>query len=163
MKKSFSLIETIVAISILTIGILGISFLISSQIASIHFSENKLIAAYLAQEGIEIVRNIRDTNWLKGESWDSNLDTSGTPRFNFDWRSQKIPDDDNCSGKNYLKFNSFLYECSLDSPNKLQRKIQISHPGGNNDIMEIKIIVSWREKGKTHKYSLTGRLYNWRK
>jgi hypothetical protein len=40
----------------------------SSQINS-----SKLVATYLAQEGIEAVRNKRDSNWLANKDWNSEL------------------------------------------------------------------------------------------
>jgi type II secretory pathway pseudopilin PulG len=63
--KGFTLVEVIVAIFLLTVGIIGVSALITSTISSATHSSQKLVAAYLAQEGIEIVRNIRDTNWIE--------------------------------------------------------------------------------------------------
>ena len=54
--------EAIVAIFVITTGIVGVLSLVTQTISSATFSKDKLIAAYLAQEGIEIVRNIRDTN-----------------------------------------------------------------------------------------------------
>ncbi len=160
MKKSFSLIETIVAISILTIGILGISFLISSQIASVLFSENKLIAAYLAQEGIEIVRNIRDESWLNGKDWDSNINLDGATTTKLDYKSSEIPDT-SLSSCAPLKFDgNDLYNCSSGNDTPFTRKIFVSKSG---DKMKIRVTVFWQERGKVHQYSVTGELYNWRK
>src|SRR3989338_965210 len=36
-------------------------------------SEFQIIANNLAREGIEVVRNIRDSNWLGGQDWDNSL------------------------------------------------------------------------------------------
>jgi len=49
--------------------------LISSQIISyINVSTLRITASYLAQEGIEIVKNIRDTNCLeRASSWNYGL------------------------------------------------------------------------------------------
>lgn len=73
MKKGFTLMEVIVAISILVIGLLGVFFVVQNITFSSQINSSKLTAAYLAQEGIEMVRNKRDSNWLAGVSWDSNL------------------------------------------------------------------------------------------
>ncbi len=62
MKDSgFTLVETLVAISIFTLSILALLSVISQGIANTTYAKNKIIASYLAQEGIEYVRNIRDT------------------------------------------------------------------------------------------------------
>lgn len=76
-NKGFTLVEVVVAISILTIGILGIFRVVQDITFSSQINSSKLTAAYLAQERIEQVKNKRDSNWLVGNSWDSNL-PSGT-------------------------------------------------------------------------------------
>lgn len=72
-KRGFSLIESLVAITVLTVGV-------SSALASLYQSiglapkiRNKAVAAHLAQEGIELVRNIRDNNWMLGNAWNIGL------------------------------------------------------------------------------------------
>jgi len=62
----FTILEVVVAISLITVGITAIFTLYQQTISITRVSSQRLIAAYLAQEGIEIVRNIRDTNWIEG-------------------------------------------------------------------------------------------------
>lgn len=63
------LMEVIVAIAIITTGITGTVTLTYSNLRSNETSINQIIAANLAREGIEVVRNIRDENWLQGNFW----------------------------------------------------------------------------------------------
>lgn len=72
----FTLVETLVAVAILVAGIIGPLELISRSLHSAPFSKNNLIAYNLAQEGIELVRAIRDNNMLcdvngGGRTWNS--------------------------------------------------------------------------------------------
>lgn len=62
--KGFSLLEVLIATFILVVGILGMIGLISRSITSAIEDRQAIIAAGLAQEGIELVRNIRDTNMM---------------------------------------------------------------------------------------------------
>ena len=78
-KNSFTLIETLVAISLLTVGTVGAFTLIQKTIAFTSVVSSQLQASYLSQEGIEIVRNIRDTNYLKGENWNEGLPQGDWP------------------------------------------------------------------------------------
>lgn len=64
-QKSFTLLETIVAIYVLLTGIVGVMSLSQQNLQSVSVFRNQLIAANLAQEGIELVRNQRDTNYLR--------------------------------------------------------------------------------------------------
>ena len=80
-EKGFTLLEMTVTVFILTVGILGMYGAITRTIAQSSEISNRLIASYLAQEGIEIVRNLRDGNWVEEEKtgmpidWDTGFDT----------------------------------------------------------------------------------------
>lgn len=70
-----SLIETIVAIFILTSALTAGLGLTIYAFSSTTTSQNQIIASNLAREGIEVVRMMRDSNWLAS-------DVSGDPTFN---------------------------------------------------------------------------------
>ena len=76
-KNGFTIIEVITATSILTIGVLGAFSAIQMIIASTSIISSQLAATYLAQEGIENVRAIRDSNWLENRyistAWDDGI------------------------------------------------------------------------------------------
>lgn len=69
-----SLMETILAVGLLITVVLGALGLGIYSVRVGRYSQNQLIAANLAREAIEYVRNVRDTNWLKGQAWDTGLD-----------------------------------------------------------------------------------------
>jgi len=60
-NKAFTLIETLVAISIFSLSTLGLLVILSKGISDTNYTKKKIIAGYLAQEGIEYIRNMRDT------------------------------------------------------------------------------------------------------
>src|SRR3989344_7333201 len=72
-NKGFTLIEATLATFILVVGVLGVFSAI--QIITRFTSEVslRLQATYLAQEGIESIRNIRDANWLAASPWDNGI------------------------------------------------------------------------------------------
>jgi len=67
-EKGFSLLEVIFAMAIITSGIISILSLFSYNLKAETNNKNKLIAAYLAQEGIEVVRQVRDNIWFGGDA-----------------------------------------------------------------------------------------------
>lgn len=82
LSKGFTLIETTLATFILSVGVLGVFGVIQMVSSFISGVSSKLEAVYLAQEGIENIRNIRDSNWLKQRSvpatlWDQGITTTG--------------------------------------------------------------------------------------
>lgn len=64
-NKAESLLEVIVSIFVVSVGAAVATSLIVTSLQSNSFSRDNLIALNLAQEGIEAVRLVRDTNWLK--------------------------------------------------------------------------------------------------
>jgi len=59
-KKAFTLIEALVAISILMIAIASPMTLVQKSLSTATLSKDQMIAAFLAQDAIEAVKNIRD-------------------------------------------------------------------------------------------------------
>lgn len=77
-KKSsgFTLLETMVAIAILLIAVVGPISIIGGSLHNIYFARDQVIAVNLAQEGIEVIRQVRDTNMLKNNNWDKGFELS---------------------------------------------------------------------------------------
>ncbi|MEK7461476.1 MAG: prepilin-type N-terminal cleavage/methylation domain-containing protein, partial [Patescibacteria group bacterium] len=68
-NKGFTIIESLVAIAVLILAITGTASAIQTGISSYVFSKDQIIAFYLAQEGFEQIRNIRDENGLLNQNW----------------------------------------------------------------------------------------------
>lgn len=64
-EKGFTLIETLVAISILLLSIIGPMEIAARGLFSAYYARDEITAYYLAQEGVEYVRNLRDTMYLE--------------------------------------------------------------------------------------------------
>src|SRR6185312_6491921 len=61
-KRGLTLIETMVAIALLMLALIPPMSLASQALTSAFYARNQITAFYLAQEGIEIVRAVRDAN-----------------------------------------------------------------------------------------------------
>ena len=62
--KGFTLIESLVAIAILTLAVSGAFFTANRAIVAAGIARDQLTASFLAQEGIEYVRLLRDNAYL---------------------------------------------------------------------------------------------------
>lgn len=62
LKNGFTLLETLVAISILVLVLAGFFSLVVISLRSFEVSKQKYLAAKIAQEGIELLVNKRDNN-----------------------------------------------------------------------------------------------------
>lgn len=55
-SKGFTIIETLVGITILLVAVIGLLFIAFQGVTLSYFARDQVIASYLAQEGIELVR-----------------------------------------------------------------------------------------------------------
>jgi len=62
--RGFTLVETLVAVAILTVAMVGPYTVASHAITAAFTARDELVASGLAQEGVEYVRNVRDSNYL---------------------------------------------------------------------------------------------------
>jgi len=166
----FTLIEVIVAIFLIIVGMVGVLITIQNIFPSIRIVSSQLTAAYLTQEGIEIVRNIRDTNWLNyPRDWNANVFDNclscSSPfvcNCQADYTSQSLS---NFTGE-ALKIDNGFYTYNF-SPSAIQtpfvRTITVSSTTdiGLMPIIKVEVSVSWRVGGKNYQASTTEYLYNW--
>jgi len=179
----FTLIEVIIAIFLITVGITAVLLLITKTLGAMSLSFSQLKAAYLAQEGIEVVRNIRDTNWIDPAitDWDNFLSKPGcqpvpgnplNPErgqcplwyvINYDTTAPT----EVAQGSNnplYLDGTDF-YTHTGGTATPFFRHIEIDYIGDavlDTTLMKVKSIVTWQHKGKDYEISAEEHLYNWR-
>ncbi len=73
-----SFIEAMVAITVLVTAVSSALALVQSSITATRVGGAQIVAANLAREGLEVVRSLRDTNWLQSRSFQVGLvDGSG--------------------------------------------------------------------------------------
>ncbi len=152
-RDGFTFIEVLLAISILSTGVAGAWIMLQKIIPFTSLSFSRQIAAYLVQEGFEIVRNIRDKSWLEGEVWGEGLQTGDREA---DYKSKNLQ---LAYQGRYLNIDSDgFYSYSDGAPTKFKRRINISI---SSDVINVLVEVQWEERGRTHSISGQEKLYNW--
>ncbi len=162
----FTLLETLVAITILTMATLGPMQLASRMIASARVSQNRIVAFYLAQEGIEYARNTRDNNFLNPPNgWLDGLDVC----FGSDGCVIDVPNASMvaCAGEcpdiKYDATNGYYYNYIKGVPTIFKRVVKIiPNVGGNSDEANVRSIVSWKDNIGEKKVVLEEDIFNWR-
>jgi len=69
-NTAYTILEALIAISVIVTGIFSVLTLTVSSLSVTSSALDYLVAANLAREGIELVRNQRDTNWYKEKDFD---------------------------------------------------------------------------------------------
>lgn len=167
-KGGFTILETMVAIAIFSIGLVGISSLFLQTMQAESLNAGYLKASMLAQEGVELVRNVRDENWLdqSATSWDRYIADGGADTtFVIDYNPASIyfnPDTlDSSETILSIDANNF-YSHSGVTPTNFRRLITIDDTTCGNDCWSIKSEVRWTSSGRTNNYIAETILYDWR-
>ncbi len=86
----FTLLETMIAMFILGTAVSGLVFVTASGVNNTAYVKDRLTAKYLAQEGTEVVRNIRDTQMRfvsagqdRDTAWQNFISTINSCKNNF--------------------------------------------------------------------------------
>ncbi len=171
LHKGFTLIETLVAITILTTAIAAALTAAGAGLQSSFYARDQITAYYLAEEAVEFIRNIRDTNFKKtNQNWTAGLEQCmdivnypGTPngtlcRIHTDSNEIDVASDVNGL---VLDFDPTLgYTYSTSVPSKYTRKISIQTVNSNEIL--ITVTMQWRSGaigGRT--FVLREELFNW--
>jgi len=71
--QGFTVVEALIAVAVTSIGLVAILGVTVYALSISRVSPDEVIAANLAQEGIEVIRNIRDTNLLQGVNFNQGI------------------------------------------------------------------------------------------
>ncbi len=74
-RRGEVLMESLIAITVVVIGLLGMFSLLSRSVSLTRVVADRYVAAGLAAEGIEVVKNLVDHNVLTRKPWNLGLDT----------------------------------------------------------------------------------------
>lgn len=161
-KPGFTIVEIITVLMVISIGITGIMSLIVQNVKSQSVNKSTLVAYQLAQEGVELIRQVRDTNWRNNDSWKKNL---GEGIYHLDYLSVvPSPASSRASGKLVQDNDGMYYSspASFLSEGEVARIIKISYPNGPDEKMLVNSSVYWIDRGNTLSYVLEAELYDWR-
>lgn len=162
-RSGFTLLELMTGAFILMVGIAGVTGLAARFFRYDLYLTPKMQAAYLSQEALEKVKNIRDTNWINGVEWTNNLFCCDDEcSCEVDYNDSSLSKVDGVPLK--LKMNEATGFYSYDSGDSTDfvRVIDIKKISGESGVYRIDVCVttSWGNK-ENEKVRACTELYNW--
>jgi len=166
-KNGFSLVEIITVLFVVSLGLVGILSLIIQNIQSQSYNKDNLIAYQLAQEGVELTRKIRDSNWRGDRLPLSSILHSGSYYMDYNDSALNVYDSNNPDAA-ILRQDAngfYTHDLSASTPSSgFSRLITITvySPSTVNIWVNVKVTVSWSANNRNYHYDLETSLYNWR-
>jgi len=68
-KSGFTLVEILIAVAVLAVTLTAMANLVIVTMKANSSNMNTLQGYYLAEQGLEAMRNVRDSNWLQNYGW----------------------------------------------------------------------------------------------
>jgi type II secretory pathway pseudopilin PulG len=156
MQAGFTLVETLAAITLIMVAIVAPMGLTVQSLSVAYYARDQITASNLAQEGIEIVRSMRDANVLStSEGTPFNIFCGGSPCGTLLTNGQLYGYNHGGNpGYSASNFTRSLYACYVQSGG-----------GCNNtasDEVRLVVVVSWQTAAyRSQQITLTENLFNW--
>jgi len=157
-QPGFTLVEILAVLFVISLGLIGVLSLIVQNIQSQNINKRTITAYELAQEGLELIRNVRDSNWKNGDAWNKDL---GAGSYYMDYLDS-VPtiityDTDAVLYKNVA---GFYINGGVSDPTPFSRSIEIIPLTANS--MRVYSHVVWYDRDKVFNYDLETLFYDWR-
>ncbi len=169
-KSAFSLLETVVVLFIVSIGLVSILSVTVDSMRAQNLNKNSLVAYHLAEEGLELVKNVRDTNFIQNTTstpvaWNHYIEgESGANKYRVDYATFEptvIPDITEAKLQLSTGANPGFYLHSTSSPDSIfSRMITIDPINASSSALTS--LVEWVDQGQTYQVELNSILYGWK-
>lgn len=189
--KGQGLLEAVIATAVIATGLSAVLALAGNNVKVSNISSQQIVAVNLAREAVEVIRNIRDSNWLAGDSFDSGIvgtpdDSEGTLEFDpaaGSWAVNFTPDDftDDATivyfNNQVGNYQGVYRQGTLPSyvQTSYRRLVNVnpicanapesfSSNCGAGQTIGVRVLseVQWEEKGNQRTVSVEERLFDWR-
>jgi len=156
-SAGFTLVEAMVAISILALSITGPLTIAQKGIASATYSRDQVTAFYLAQEAVEYIRNARDTNGNNGVDWMTSMGECLAQMCTIDARyavthasalstfaTENTPLISRNTSTSGASAGLYGYDASTGwTPTIFRRTVSITPVGGDNKEVVVSVKILW--------------------
>jgi hypothetical protein len=162
-----TMVEAIVAVSLVVFAILGLFRLMSQSLGLTRVVRDQYVGNYLAAEGIELVKNMVDTNIQAGVAWNSGLES---PDASYEIDYADTVGTIRAANSRKLRFDSasgfYGYNAGFPIETVFKRVITIAYPDCPAptcfDHMRVSSVTEWITRGGGRfDVNVEDHLFNW--
>ena len=159
-NRGFTLVETLIAITILISAVVGPMVVVQKSLSSANFSKSQIISFHLAGEAIEYIRNKRDENTLSGVSWTNGLSECVGKKCAVDVVNDTISQcSENCPNLQFDSANGFYGYDSNWGNSIFNRVVEIKSI--SEEELSVLVTIFWKNGVFTKEFSVRENLFNW--
>jgi len=159
-RRGFTIVEALVAITIMLVSITGPLTIISKTLSYARFARDEITAFYLAQDAVEFIRNTRDNNLIAGNDWLTGLNVctgGGICAVDSSEGTATIC----ASSCNPLKISSSGgYGYISGTETIFVREVSLNEISGNQETT-VDVTVRWSHGSFTRDFTLREHIFNW--
>lgn len=156
-NKGVALIESVIAISIATVGLLALFTLLTRSLGLQRVVAERYIAANLAAEGVELAHNLVSTNFLRGVAWNEGIPAS-RGEYEMDYNDGGLSP----RADRPLRFDGTFYSYDAGSETPFYRTIELDPIGSPIEEIGVRSVVRWSSRGAQSSVDVEDHLLNWR-
>lgn len=157
-NRGFTIVEALVAFTILTVGLIPAFLQATTALQFMGQVRNNMIAAHLAQEGVEVVEAIRDTNWFAGSPFDTGL-TGCMSGCTLEYNTTVPVAIGGSNPQLKRDATSGLYQYSIGADTGFTRTVTITKP--TPEQMKVVSMVNWTDRSVAKSFAVEFYLFNW--
>lgn len=161
-EKGSLMIEAIVGISLVIVGLLGMTGLVVRSFAANDTVVNRFVGANLAAEGIEVVKNIIDMKIAQHEPWQQ-IQTE-IPTGIYEVSSDGTDVQQNKNRTFCLALGAYVYlplVCTGDVATTFKRAVTVTENLADEAI-SVDATVSWQSRGVPQSITVSDQFFKWR-
>lgn len=154
--KGQLIVEAIIAITFLIIGVLTFFGLLAQSMGYYRIISDQYTATYLAAEGIEVAKNIIDSNYLQKLPWNQGVMAGD---YEVDYKTTSLSQ---LNQNRYLRIDgNGVYDYDINGRlSPFKRVVSVATPSAGEIV--VNSTVTWGERGVTYKVNLEDHFFDWR-
>ena len=165
-EAGFTLLEMLFAVIIFSFALVSLMTIAGKGIIATTTARQQLTAQFLAEESLEVARNMRDTNYIEGLPWLTGMDQCQDSPCDVDYSSTAKPgliacDGDDCAERILTNNRGTFAVDQTGDVTSFYRELTLTSLDQGSEQMLVTATVHWTQRTINRTLVLKTRIANW--